>query len=161
MAQSVSNPGRAKSPRGFFSASIDKAGRLKMPAKYKEHLEGLDEKSMFVTLNEGMAKIYTNGSWDRNLAILQSTTEATEEAERVATLADVYGEDVQMDSNGRVTLPQELRRKLGLEDQPVQLRFFVEDVIKVFTLAQYQRVVAAAEQTADADVRTLKGQGFK
>jgi DNA-binding transcriptional regulator/RsmH inhibitor MraZ len=150
----------AKPPRGFYPATVDKAGRVKLPAKVKDHVASLTDKRLFVTLNEGMAKIYTNGSWDRNLEILQSTTTATEEAERVATLADVYGEDVLMDSNGRVTLPQELRRKVGLEDQPVQLRFF-DDVLKVYTLQQYERVVAAAEQSADSDVRTLKGLGFK
>jgi MraZ protein len=145
---------------GAMAAKVDNSGRLKLPAKVQEYLGELPEKKLFITLNEGMAKLYTNGSWDRNLKILQACTTDPDAADRVALIADYYGADAEMDSNGRVTLPQELRRKLGLEDQSVQLRFF-EDVIKVYKQSDFMTALAEAERSEKVDLEAVKRQGFK
>ena len=147
-------------PHGAMSAKVDASGRLKLPVKVQEYLGALTEKKLFITVNEGIAKLYTNGSWDRNLKVLQSCTTDPDAADRVALLADYYGTESEMDSSGRVTLPQELRRDLGLEDQPVQLRFF-EDVIKVYKQSDFQALLSDARRSEKSDLDVVKRQGFK
>lgn len=147
-------------PHGAMAAKVDGSGRLKLPVKVQEYLNGLTEKKIFITLNEGIAKLYTNGSWDRNLKVLQGCISDPDAADRVALLADYYGNESEMDSSGRVTLPQELRRDLGLEDQPVQLRFF-EDVIKVYKQSDFQALLADARRSEKPDLDVVKRQGFK
>lgn len=147
-------------PHGAMPAKVDASGRLKLPVKVQEYLNSLSDRKLFITLNEGIAKLYTNGSWDRNLRVLQSCISDPDAADRVALLADYYGNESEMDSSGRVTLPQELRRDLGLEDQPVQLRFF-EDVIKVYKQSDFQALLSDARRSEKTDLDVVKRQGFK
>ncbi|MBI5085806.1 MAG: hypothetical protein HZB13_14555 [Acidobacteria bacterium] len=143
-------------PRGFHSAKVDAAGRLKLPARYQEYLKLLSDKTLFVTLFQGMARIYTNGSWERNLEKLSPNPEAKA---RIAKFGDKFGCDVDVDPQGRITLPQLLRKELSLEDQPVQLRFY-DDVIAVYSQARYEAELGQIEKTIGDDLSWAAGLGF-
>ena len=58
------------------------------------------------------------------------------------------------DPQGRVTLPQSLRKEMGLEDKSVQLRFY-EDVITIFTQDQFDAVYATVNSFEAADQERL------
>ena len=101
-----------------------------MPARVLEYLNRLADKGLFVTKLFGMARIYTNGSWEANLDKL-SSDQGLQAA--VALDADRFGADAELDPQGRLTLPQTLRKALGVEDQTVYLRFHY-DVVLVYRI---------------------------
>src|SRR5512140_1956029 len=120
--QLVEDQAKSRRPRlPVEKGKVDPAGRLKLPASYKDYLLKTKNSSVFITLNECIAQIYTYDAWDRNIEIAQNCGDSSV-ADRLSFLADVYGAPADLDDSGRITLPQELRRKLGLADQPVQLR---------------------------------------
>lgn len=141
MAQVVSAEAPLRNPRGFHAAKVDSAGRLKLPSAVLNHLVRLHDRNLFVTKLRGTARIYTNGSWERNLDKLSSKP-AVRAA--VATEADRYGADVETDPQNRITLPQLLRKEMGLEDQTLHLRFY-DDVVMLYTQAQYEEETRKSE----------------
>ncbi len=141
---------RLRAPLGFHPCKIDAAGRLKLPAKYQEYLKDLPDKYLFVTEYKGMARVFTNGSWERTVEKLEDKALR----KRVTFRAEAKGGDVDCDPQGRVTLPQSLRKELGLEDKSVQLRFY-EDVITIFTQEQFDAVFATVNSFEAADQERL------
>ena len=130
-----------KAPSGNFAGKVDEAGRIKLPAEFRKFLAQLPDPSMFATYNEPdlhMAKIYFNASWDRIKAKLSDAADDMEEAMAFMRVSNYYGGDVEIDSNGRITLPQELRAALQLKDTPVQLLIFGE-MIQIYPAAEVVR----------------------
>lgn len=145
-----------RNPRGFHPAKVDAAGRLKMPARVLEYLNRLADKGLFVTKLFGMARIYTNGSWEANLDKLSSDPGLQA---AVALDADRFGADAELDPQGRLTLPQTLRKTLGVEDQTVYLRFHY-DVVLVYTQEQYDAEGNEAGQKVETEKAKVKALGF-
>jgi MraZ protein len=134
---------------------VDAAGRLKLPAKFQDHIKKLADGTMYVTLVGGIARIYTNRSWDRYEEKLRTTEIAPVEANRRLMLANHFGEDVEMDSQGRVTLPQGLRGRLDIVNKPVQLLFFGDEIL-IRTEENYNQLLAEALALEAADTTALE-----
>lgn len=145
-----------RNPRGFHPAKVDGAGRLKMPARVLEYLNRLADKGLFVTKLYGMTRIYTNGAWESNLAKLAAEPELQA---AVALEADRFGADAELDPQGRLTLPQTLRKAMGIEDQTVYLRFHY-DVVLVYSQEQYDAAGVEAGDLAEAEKAKVKALGF-
>jgi MraZ protein len=142
MAEASENMEQTTPPDGYFSAKVDAAGRIKLPAEFKRFLAGLPNKELFATSTEdGMAKIYFNGSWSRTKEKIFAAKENQSFAMSYFRVAAKFGGNVELDSNGRVTLPQELRRKMSWQDTPVQLLIF-RDVIQISAADDCERQVA-------------------
>lgn len=153
-AEAVLTP---RNPRGFHSARVDAAGRLKLPAKYQEYLKALIDKTLFATMYEGMARIYSNGSFERNLELLADQPALLE---TMAKFGDMFGADVDLDPQGRITIPQTLRKLLGLEDQSVYLRFD-GDVISIYSEEQYKAEQARLLAEIEESLKEAKAKGFR
>jgi len=100
---------------------------------------------LFMTEYRGKARIFTNGSWRKLVALLD---DAPDQQDVFTSAAESIGGDIELDPQGRITIPQKLRAELKLEDQPVQLRFH-EDVITFWTIAEYE-----AMQTRNAPAKS-------
>lgn len=131
-----------ENPRGFMDVRVDANGRIKLPARFLEYLEQLTSKRMYITMLNGMARIYMNGSWERTLDGF-----ANEPKKRKAlTLAAArYGEDVTLDKAGKITLPQDLRKELKIEGEQIHL-LFDKDKVTVYTEAQYKAATSGADE---------------
>jgi DNA-binding transcriptional regulator/RsmH inhibitor MraZ len=143
-----------RAPLGFLPCKIDGAGRLKLPAKYLEYLEKLTDKNLFAAFWRGKARIFTNGSWERTLAEIEDR----DRRERMAFRAESRGGDVELDPQGRVTLPQALRKAIELEDKAVQLRFRL-DIITIFTKDQFEEKDTEVNRYEAADEAYLDSLG--
>lgn len=146
---------RLRAPLGFHACKVDASGRLKLPARYQEYLEKLPDKYLFVTEFRGLARIFTNGSWERTVAMIEDPALR----KRFTYRAEAIGGDVDIDPQGRITLPQQLRKQLGLEDQPVQLRFY-EDVITIYPQQKFEEELARAESFLASDLERLSSMGI-
>lgn len=148
-------PKPLRAPLGFYPCKVDAAGRLKLPAKYQEYLDKLPDKYLFVTESRGLARIYTNGSWERRLARIDDPQLRWRETFR----AELVGCDVDVDPQGRITLPQQLRKEMGLEDKTVQLRFY-EDVITIYPPEKFEQELRRVDSHRESDQERLAALGI-
>lgn len=149
-------PGRLRAPLGFHPCKVDTAGRLKLPARYQDYLDKLPDRYLFVTEHLGLARIFTNGSWEKTLDKISDPALKR----RFTFRAEAVGGDVDVDPQGRITLPQLLRKQLGLEDKAVQLRFY-EDVITIYPQERFDEELNRAMQFRDSDLERLAAMGIE
>jgi len=160
VAESPANP-IVEPPSGMYPARLDDKGRLKLPQPFVRYLDLLPEKTLFVTsLDRTIAQIYPKAVWRQNEAFFEGYRDDPDAAADIAFNAADLGAETEMDGQGRVTFSSELRRALGIENQPVRL-FARRGRIEVLSEAVYgERRERASKDTA-AKVRTLETAGLK
>lgn len=145
-------------PNGLHAAKVDDKGRLKLPVKFQEYLAKFAEKKLYITsIDEQTGQIYDIATWRENRKLFNKHPDP-KRASRVSFLADVYGDDGEVDAQGRLLLPVELRRLLGCENQTVRLRAF-RGHIEILNDALYQqrKLEAGRSPREDADEMYLAG----
>jgi len=156
-----STPVTLEPPRGFFTARVDEKGRLKLPAALAEYLKSFGEDKVFITtLNGASARVYPIASWRQTEAMLEEPGEDATDREDVAFLAFHFGADSDIDPQGRVLVPTELRRALKLENEQVHLRCFKQR-IDVMSAAAYQDRLSKAREGIDQKVQALERKGLR
>ena len=147
-------------PRGSYSARLDDKGRLKLPADFQQFFSALREKKLFVTsLDKRTAQVYPIQIWRQNEKFFESYHEDPKTARLMAFRGAHYGGEADMDGQGRILFPQELRRKLGIENQPVRM-YAYKGHIRVMSEAVYEQHVQECEQLAADAVDKLEMAGL-
>ena len=147
-------------PNGMYPARVDDKGRLKLPVGFQEYFAGLPEKKLFVTsLDRRIGQIYPIANWREAKKFLYGQTENSKPARRIAFNAQDLGADSEMDNQGRVLLPPEMRRELGIENQSVRL-FHYKGRIEILSETIYQERKREAAGSSEADLETLEGVGL-
>jgi MraZ protein len=147
-------------PNGMYPARVDDKGRLKLPVGFQEYFVGLPEKKLFVTsLDRRIGQIYPIANWREAKKFLYGQKENSPAARRIAFNAQDLGADSEMDNQGRVLLPPEMRRELGIENQSVRL-FHYKGRIEILSETIYQERKREAAGSAEADLETLEGAGL-
>ena len=153
--------GPGEAPRGFHGARVDEKGRLKLPAAIVQYLESFGERKVFITtLNASTARIYPISVWRETERLLEEAGEDADVREDVAFIADHYGADDEMDAQGRVLMPSELRRELKLEGEQVFLRCFKQR-IDVFGREVYEARLGRAKESLPEKVQGLEKKGVR
>jgi MraZ protein len=149
-------------PNGVFAVSVDEKGRLKLPASMLAYLEGFDEnrKVFITTFDELEARIYPISVWRETAKKLQEPSDDNFEVlEALAKVAAHYGKDVDVDAQGRLTLPDTLRKTLGLEKDEARLSCF-QNRINVQTSAEYEKQFAEARTNLAEKAKLAKRKGL-
>jgi MraZ protein len=147
-------------PNGMYPARVDDKGRLKLPVGFQEYFAGLPEKKLFVTsLDRRIGQIYPIANWREAKKFLYEQKENSQAARRIAFNAQDLGADSEMDNQGRVLLPPEMRRELEIENQSVRL-FHYKGRIEILSETIYQERKREAAGSAEADLETLEGAGL-
>jgi MraZ protein len=150
-----------EAPRGTLGGRVDEKGRLKLPAAMAQYLEAIGERKVFVTtLNLQTALIYPISVWRKTEEMLQQPGDDADTRADVAFVANHYGEDVELDGQGRVLLPTNLRRELELEKDEVQLLFYKQRV-EVYGSKVYAQRLAAAKEDLASKVKALEKTGIR
>jgi MraZ protein len=158
---SLSTAAPVEAPRGFLSARVDEKGRLKLPAAITQYLALLGEQKVFVTtLNGSTARIYPISAWLQTENMLEEAGEDAESREDVAFVAYHFGADSEIDPQGRVLVPTELRRALKLENEQVYLRCFKQR-IDVIGREVYERRLTRAMEGIGEKVQDLEKKGLR
>src|SRR3979411_853502 len=122
----------------MYPARVDAKVRLKLPVGFQQFFLGLPEKKLFVTsLDRRIGQIYPIANWRETKKFLYGQTDNSQPARRIAFNAQDLGADSEMDSQGRVLLPPEMRRELGIENQSVRL-FHYKSRIEILSETVYQ-----------------------
>jgi MraZ protein len=145
----------------MYPARMDDRGRVKLPTAFKEYLDSLDDKKLFVTsLDRRIAQIYPIRLWREAKTFLEDFKDDPAAAEHLYFNALDLGAEAEMDNQGRVLFSPELRRELGMEDQPVRVYAYAGR-IEVLNGPTYDQRKLAASQSPEADRATLKKAGLK
>jgi MraZ protein len=154
-------PAPVEPPRGTYQARVDEKGRLKLPAVFQQYLTDLGETKVFVTsLDVRIARIYPISVWKENEILFEAASDDPEAVEDVAFIANDLGADSDIDSQGRVLVPTELRRMLGIENQPVWLDCY-KGRINVYGKDVYEQRKARALTNSGDKLKALERRGLK
>ena len=109
--------------RGFSTLSIDSKGRLAIPSRYRERLYAMAEGNLVLTLNpmDRSAWLYPLNEWELIESKLAALSDFDKQSRRAKQMMRGYATDCQIDGQGRILIPNELREYAGLEKQAVIL----------------------------------------
>ena len=147
-------------PDGMYPARVDDKGRLKLPVGFQQYFGGLEDKQLFVTsLDRRTGRIYPIRTWRETQKFFEHFRDDPRRAKNVQFTAQDLGANEQMDAQGRIQLPPELRRELGIENQPVRI-CAQKGHIEIYSEAIYQEMKRRASESPEEDVEALERAGL-
>jgi MraZ protein len=148
-------------PRGTYQARVDEKGRLKLPAVFQQYLAAWNEQKVFITsLDTRTGRIYPIAVWKDNENLFENSTENPDAVADVALVANHFGADSEVDGQGRVLVPTELRRHLKIESEQVWLDCH-KGRINIYSGAEYEQRMLRALDNIDDKLKTLERRGLK
>lgn len=109
--------------RGFSTVSIDSKGRLAIPRRFRERLAHVAGGNLVLTLNplDHCLWMYPNTDWEIIEKKLAELSDFDKQSRRTKQMMRGYANDCQLDTQGRILIPQELRDYARLKKQAVIL----------------------------------------
>lgn len=102
--------------RGNHPAKIDEKGRLKMPAAFKALVDAQNVTQFFVTSTNGKhAEVWPLPEWEKIEEKLTGASSLDDAVDEYLNVVNYYGQQVEMDNQGRMLLPPILRTKARLD----------------------------------------------
>jgi MraZ protein len=133
-----------------------------MPVNFKEYIESLEDSRLFVTTTDKrIAKLYPILVWKENEIKLKALAlENPALAKALSQIARHYGEDAKIDAGGRVLIPTNLRRLLGIEGQEIWMEATPEGCINVYSTAEYNAQLEKAQALLEQANEAAERKGF-
>ena len=145
----------------MYPARLDDKGRLKLPVPFQQFFSGLPEKRLYVTsLDRRIARIYPMAVWRENEKFFDGFRDNMKASRAIAFIANDLGAESELDGQGRVLFPPELRRELGIENQPVKMHAYRGHVVVMSDAVYAEQKRQAAEAAADS-LDLLEQAGLK
>jgi len=123
---------------GTYEHNLDAKGRLVLPAKFRDAFES--KKGYLSPLPQGGIALRTEGEFKRMSDSMAEKMYESPEAENAARAlaANSYPVDFE-GSQGRIAIPESMRREFGLEGQVVVSGFF--DHVEIWAPEVFRRVL--------------------
>ncbi len=115
--------------RGNHPAKVDEKGRLKLPAAFKQLMDAASVTQFYVTSVDGKsAEIWPLPEWEKREAQLADSSTMDDAVRKYLNLTSYFGQQVEMDNQARILLPQILRgtAKLDAEVTVFGMRTYLE-----------------------------------
>ena len=134
--------------RGNNPAKVDDKGRLKIPSGFKALLDAANVTQLYITSADGKsAQIWPLQEWEKREKVLIAHSAMNDAVENFLNLTSYYGQQVEIDSQARVVLPQKLRDKARLNAEVVVLGKVA--YLEVQNEKEFEARVAGYEMTPD------------
>lgn len=147
-------------PRGMYPTRLDDKGRLKLPTGFQTFFTALREKALFVTsMDRKLALIFPMAIWRENEKFFEGYKEDPKIARALAFNAYDLGAESEMDGQGRILFPPELRRELGLESGTLRICAH-KGKFEVLNEKLYADRKEAAAQLTEADLEKAESAGL-
>ena len=146
--------------RGNHPAKVDEKGRLKLPAAFKQILDAQNVARFYITSADGKsAEIWPLPEWEKREQTLAEYSTLDDAVQKYLSLTSYYGQQVEMDTQSRMLLPQILRTAAKLDAEVVVIGKI--DHLEVSNQSGFEARMAAqplsnADRNAVAAIR--KGQ---
>jgi MraZ protein len=102
--------------RGNHPAKVDEKGRLKLPAAFKQLLDAASVTQFYITSTDGKsAEVWPLPEWEKREQQLAEFSTLDPAVDKYLDLTSYYGQQVEIDNQARVLLPQILRGTATLD----------------------------------------------
>lgn len=106
--------------RGSAQAKIDQKGRLKVPTEFRRELEESFGVEVFITSIQGRsALLYPLSVWEGIEARLAKVPSSDRAKQRFLERVNYFGQQLQLDAQGRLLVPQLLRERAEIVGEVV------------------------------------------
>lgn len=134
--------------RGNHPAKVDEKGRLKLPAAFKQLVDAQHVTQFYITSADGKsAEIWPLPEWEKREERLADSSTLDDAVKKYLNLTSYYGQQVEMDNQARVLLPQILRGKAHLDAEVTV--FGMRTYLEVHNREFFEQDMAVNEMTAD------------
>ncbi len=149
--------------RGTFTQKIDEKGRVSVPARFRELLEGTGSDEIFLTNfrmdGNPCLDLYPHAKW------LALEARLAEPADRPPSVIKFFQnfyfpgvQECQIDKQGRILLAPRLREWAGLDKEAVFAG--VMGKVRIFSVDNWNKVFASGEQSLPEEPEVLKELGI-
>jgi len=134
--------------RGNHLAKIDEKGRLKLPSAFKQLVDAAHVTQFYVTSTDGKsAEIWPLPEWEKREEQLANSSTLDDAVRKYLNLTSYYGQQVEMDNQARLLLPQILRSSARLDAEVTV--FGMRTYLEVHNREVFERDLPANELTAE------------
>ncbi|HEV2214312.1 MAG TPA: division/cell wall cluster transcriptional repressor MraZ [Terracidiphilus sp.] len=134
--------------RGNHPAKVDEKGRLKLPSAFKQLVDAANVTQFYVTSPDGKsAEIWPLPEWEKREEQLAESSTMDDAVKKYLNLTSYYGQQVEMDNQARILLPQILRQSARLDAEVTV--FGMRVYLEVHNRENFERNLPANELTAD------------
>ena len=104
--------------RGNHPTRVDDKGRLKVPAEFKRVIDEKYGTQFYITSLDGrVAQIYPFEEWERIEQKLAGLSTFNPTKKKFLARVNYWGQQVEMDGQGRLLIPQLLREKANIKGE--------------------------------------------
>lgn len=144
--------------RGNHPTRVDEKGRLKLPAEFKRQVDEQYNGRFYITSKDGrVAEVYPMKEWEKVEEKLAGIPNFNPAKKKLMDRLNYYGQEAEMDAQGRVLLPQILREKASVMGDVVV--FGMQTYLEVANREAFVSNMDANPLTAE-DEQTLAGFGL-
>jgi len=134
--------------RGNHPAKVDEKGRLKMPSAFKQLVDAANVTQFYVTSTDGKsAQIWPLPEWEKLEEQLADSSTMDDAVRKYLNVTSYYGQQVEMDNQARLLLPQILRSSARLDAEVAV--FGMRTYLEVHNREIFESNLAANELTAE------------
>ena len=143
--------------RGNHPTRVDEKGRLKIPAEFKRVIDEKYGQQFYITSLDGrVAQVYPFEEWERIEQKLAGLSNFNPTKKKFLDRTNYYGQQVEMDGQGRLLLPQLLRETGQIKGEVAVLGNLTYLVVR--NLELFKREIEEEKFTPD-DEKTLDDIG--
>ncbi len=144
--------------RGTHTTRLDEKGRLKVPADFKRQIDENYGVQFYITSRTGtVAEVYPMQEWEEIERKLAATPDSHPVKKKFLKVTNYYGHVVEMDGQGRLLLPSELREKGNLKGEVAVMGSLRHLLVRN---AEELRKEIAAEPFTEEDDASLSSLGI-
>ena len=144
--------------RGNHPTRVDEKGRLKVPAEFKRVLDEKYGQQFYITSFDGkVAQVYPFEEWERIEQKLAGLSTFNPTKKKFLDRTNYYGQQVEMDGQGRLLLPQLLRESGQIKGEVAVLGNLTYLVVR--NLELFKREIEEEKFTPE-DEKTLDELGI-
>jgi len=150
----------AEPPHSIAQAKIDDKGRLKLPSESLDWCRKSSVVNVFVTtFDKKTVRIYPISVWKSTVNVMEGPGEQADALESLLRIARYYGRDAEIDTQGRIVIPGELRTVMTLGSEPVCLEH-LKGRIDFTKKTVHDGLLQAAESNLDEKNAAAKKLGL-
>jgi len=144
--------------RGNHPTRVDEKGRLKVPAEFKRVVEEKYGQQFYITSLDGkVAQVYPFEEWERIEQKLAGLSTFNPTKRKFLDRTNYWGQQVEIDGQGRLLVPQLLRDAAGLKGEVAVTGMLT--YLEVRNLEAYRREIEDNKFTPE-DEKTLDELGI-
>jgi MraZ protein len=137
---------------------MDEKGRLKVPAEFKRVIDEKYGLKFYITSLDGkVAQLYPFEEWERIEQKLASLSTFNPTKKKFLSRVNFYGQEVEMDGQGRLLIPQLLRQAADIKGEVAVMGNLTYLEVRNIETLQTQMV---EEQFTTEDEETLNKLGI-